>query len=104
MFPMTANQLNVALVQLNPDDDKQANIAAALKGIDQAAATGARLVMLPEVWTYMGPDEGALAAAETVPGPLTQTLADRARDLGIYLHAGSFLERAEGEPRSFNTT
>ena len=101
---MTANQLNVALVQLNSGDDKDANIAAALKGIDQAAATGARLVMLPEVWTDMGPDDGAADAAETVPGPLTETLAARARDLGIYLHAGSFLERAEGEPRSFNTT
>ena len=101
---MTANQLNVALVQLNPGDDKDANIAAALKGIDQAAGTGARLVMLPEVWTYMGPDDGALTAAEAIPGPLTETLAARARDLGIYLHAGSFLERAEGEPRRFNTT
>lgn len=101
---MTADLLNVALVQLNPGDDKDANIAAALAAIDQAAATGARLIMLPEVWTYMGPDSGAAAVAEPVPGQLTATLAERARRHGVYLHAGSFLERAEGEPRSFNTT
>lgn len=101
---MTADLLNVALVQLNAGDDKDVNIADALQGIDQAAATGARLIVLPETWTYMGPDAGALDAAEPVPGPLAETLAARARQYGIYLHAGSFLERAEGEPRSYNTT
>lgn len=101
---MTADFFNVALVQLNAGDDKDANIANALQGIDQAAATGARLIMLPEVWTYMGPDAGVAEAAEPIPGPLTETLAARARQHGVYLHAGSFLEQAEGEPRNFNTT
>ena len=96
--------LAVALVQMNSGDDKERNIAAALEGIDRAAGTGARLVTLPEVWTYLGPDAGKVDAAEPVPGPLTDRLADRARTHGIYLHAGSILERVEGSPLLANTT
>ena len=48
---------NVAIIQMNSRDDKRANIATALDLIDRAAASGARLVALPEVWPYLGPDE-----------------------------------------------
>jgi predicted amidohydrolase len=98
------NELQVAIVQMNSGDDKAANITAAMAGIERAAAMGARLVSLPEVWTNLGPDEGNAAAAETIPGPLTDQLGATARDLGIYLHAGSMLERVEGEDRLYNTT
>lgn len=96
--------LTVALVQMNSGDDRAANIREALAGIDRAADTGARLVVLPEVWTYLGDPSGNRDAAEPIPGPLTDLLAARARRHGIFLHAGSFYERAEGEPRLFNTS
>jgi len=99
-----ARRIAVAMVQLNSGDDPAANLKAALAGIDEAAAGGARLVVLPEVWTYLGPDAGQAAAAEPVPGPLTERLAAKARQHGIYLHAGSILERVTGEPRLFNTS
>ena len=101
---MNSGQLNVSVVQLNAGADKDANVAAALDGIDRAAATGARLVVLPETWAYMGPDDGVAVDAEPIPGPLTELLAGRALRHGIYLHAGSFYESAPGEPRAFNTT
>ncbi|MGC4106574.1 MAG: carbon-nitrogen hydrolase family protein [Thermomicrobiales bacterium] len=99
-----ARTIAVGMVQLNSRDDVAANLEAAFAGIDEAAANGARLVVLPEVWTYLGPDAGQQDAAEAVPGPLTERLAAKARQHGIYLHAGSILERAEGEPRLFNTS
>jgi predicted amidohydrolase len=101
---MTAPTFSVALAQMNSRDDKQANIDSALSLIDSAAVSGARLVALPEVWTYFGPEEGNAAAADTVPGSLTGILAERAARHGIYLHAGSILERVEGEPKVFNTS
>ncbi len=96
--------LKVAVVQMNSGDDKGANIDAARDGIDRAAATGARLVALPEVWTYLGPVSGNAGAAETIPGPLTDELAERAREHGIFLHIGSFFERVEREQRLYNTS
>lgn len=99
-----SNTLSVALVQMNSQAVREANIATALSMIDRAAAGGARIVCLPELWTYLGPDEENLANADQIPGPLTEQLAGRARTLGIYLHAGSILERADDESRLFNTT
>jgi deaminated glutathione amidase len=96
--------LRVAVVQMNSRDDKDTNVEAALALIDRAAGTGARLVALPEVWTYLGPDAGNRDAAEPIPGPTIERLAERARRHGIYLHCGSVYERAAGEPRLFNTT
>jgi deaminated glutathione amidase len=101
---LAAPMIPVALVQMNTQDDRDRNIASALEGIDRAAQTGARLIALPETWTYLGPSEGLADAADAIPGPLTEQLAERARQHGVYLHAGSIHERAEGEPRLFNTT
>jgi len=103
---MSANgeTLRVGVVQMNTREDKQANIAAALRLIDRAAAEGARLIALPEVWTYMGDPAGSFGAAEPVPGPITDLLAERARRHGVWIHGGSYVEKRDGEARLFNTT
>ena len=103
-YPVTGQQnFAVAAVQFNPRDDKNANIDRAMMLIDQAASGGARLVVLPEVWTYMGDPDQTMAIAEPVPGELTNRLAERARRHGIYLHSGTFAERIEGDDRVRNT-
>lgn len=99
-----AGLLDVAVVQMNSGDDKSANIQSALDLIDQAAGAGARLVVLPEVWPYLGPDSASREQAEAIPGPISDLLADRARQLGIYLHAGSIYEVRPGDPGMFNTS
>lgn len=98
-------KVDVALAQLNSRDDKAANIAEAEARIVEAAEGGARLVVLPELWTYLGPDHANSANAETIPGPLAERLGGLARRYGITLHAGSMLERADenGVERVYNT-
>jgi predicted amidohydrolase len=96
--------LNVAVIQMNSQADKGANIAAALDLIDRAAARGARLVALPEVWPYLGPDDATRDQSETIPGPITKVLAQRARQHGIYIHGGSIYEKRPGDPGMYNTT
>ena len=98
-------KIQVALAQLNSRDDKAANIAEAEARIAEAAQGGARLVVLPELWTYLGPERANTVNAEPIPGPLTERLGALARRHGITLHAGSMLERAsdaDGE-RIYNT-
>jgi predicted amidohydrolase len=85
-----SDRLKVAVVQMNSKDDKAANLATALCLIDAAAASGARLVALPEVWTYLGPDAGNYANAEPIPGPTSALLAERARRHGIFSTPGAF--------------
>lgn len=100
---MPNTTIDVAVVQMNSGEDKAANVETALRLIDEAAAGGARLVVLPEIWTYLGNDEGNRVNAETIPGPVSEALAAKARQHGIFLHGGSILEKREGEPKLFNT-
>jgi len=95
--------LNVAAIQMNSRDDKQLNIQTALELIDHAAAGGARLVALPEIWTYLGNPAGNRENAEQIPGAVSDLLANRARKHGIYLHGGSYHQTEPGNPRVLNT-
>jgi deaminated glutathione amidase len=107
MTPRHANrprQLVVGVVQTNSQDDKNANIAEVLAGIDRAARMGAQFVSLPETWTHLGRSRGDKAAAEMIPGELTDMLADKAREHSIWLHAGSMLEKVDEHDKLYNTT
>ncbi|MFI9050465.1 carbon-nitrogen family hydrolase [Streptomyces sp. NPDC053427] len=62
------------------------------------------LVVLPELWPV-----GAFAAelfateAEPLPGPTHDAMAEAARDAGVWLHAGSVIERA-ADDTLYNTS
>jgi deaminated glutathione amidase len=96
--------LRVAAVQLNAGADRTANLAAADRLTRAAAADGARLIVLPEKWTAMGSDEDLRAAAETLEGPAIEWARASARELGVDLIAGSFLERVAGAAKLANTS
>jgi nitrilase len=82
------------------------NIATARRLIGEAAATGARLVLLPEYWAIMGmSDSDKVAQAEPLgSGPIQAFMAEMAREHGIWLLGGT-LPLASGDPaRVINTT
>ena len=93
-----------AAVQMDSQDDKMANLAAAEGYIREAAARGARLVVLPESMNYLGRDMAQ--EAEAIPGGTTfQRLSGLARELDLWLEAGSIYESNPEDPaRPFNTT
>ncbi len=82
-----------AVVQMDSQSDKEANLKTACSLIDEAAAVGARLVVLPEVMTYIGRSSETRAEEETIPGYSTEILSAKAKAHGIYLHCGSMRER-----------
>ncbi|MBX3415542.1 MAG: carbon-nitrogen hydrolase family protein [Pirellulales bacterium] len=93
-----------AAVQLNSREDKAANVAAAQHWIEAAAAAGARLIALPEMFTCYGRREAMLAAAEPIPGPTSELLAALAERLRITLIGGSLPEAASQPGKVFNTS
>ena len=93
-----------AAVQMVASDDKAANLQEAQRWVRQAAAQGARVVALPEVFIWRGNKKEERSAAEPVPGPSSEFLARLARELGIYLLAGSILEEVPGSGKSYNTS
>ena len=93
-----------AAVQMSSGADRAINLARATALVRAAAERGARLVVLPEVFAWRGPREGERAQAESLPGPTSAVLGALARDLDIYLCAGSLLEAVPGEQRPCNTS
>ncbi|MGH7895335.1 MAG: carbon-nitrogen hydrolase family protein [Candidatus Binatia bacterium] len=93
-----------AVVQMSSGTDRTANLRRAEDLVRAAAGRGARLVVLPEVFAWRGIEVGDQHAAETVPGPTSETMSALARGLGIFLCMGSILEAVPGEARRYNTS
>src|ERR1051326_7133283 len=77
----------LGLVQMSCSPDVDENLEKAIRGIRDAASKGAEIVCLQELFRsqYFCREENAalFALAETIPGPSTERLPPRARDLHI---------------------
>jgi len=86
----------VAVVQTNPHlGQNTANLAEIVSRLREAALNGAQLIVFPEcaISGYGFPDlESAHRAAECIPGPVTEQLAEICAELGVYAVVG-LLER-----------
>lgn len=92
--------IRLGLVQMAMTPDRDANLAAATAGVREAAAQGATVVCLPEL--FLSPyfcqteDASRFELAEPIPGPTTEALEPLAKQLGIVLVASLFERRARG--------
>jgi deaminated glutathione amidase len=99
--------MKVSLVQMNSISDKAANLVAAQRLIERAVAEEAPdWILLPEQFDWAGGSRAEkLANAETLPGGPAYTMAqEMARRHGVFIHAGSIMERIEDGARIHNTT
>ncbi len=92
----------VALCQANCGEDVAANQEQVFGLLEEAGSAGVDLAALPEVWPCQGSAQQVRAAAEPVPGPRTEALAEVARRHEMWVHGGSVLE-LDGD-RVFNTS
>jgi predicted amidohydrolase len=95
--------MRVAVCQLNARDDRAANLATARELLDRAAAAGADLAVLPEYVDYLGRSAG-LPKPEAIDGEFGQFFGTAARELGMWVHAGSFHEAGPDDTRTWNTS
>jgi predicted amidohydrolase len=93
-----------AAVQMVASDDKTANFKEAQHWVRHAAAQGAKVVALPEVFIWRGSKKLEKENAEPIPGPTSTALAEIASELKIHLLAGSILEQIPGGEKSYNTS
>ena len=94
----TTDPLRLALVQMAMTDDRDANLATAEARVREAAAGGARLVLLPELFEYLywpqAEREEYFELAHPVEGhPFLPRFQALAAELGVVLPL-SFFERA----------
>jgi len=97
---VSQRKYKIALVQMRMGPDPEANFSAALGHIRQAAARGASIVCLPELFRTQyfcqREDLRLFDLAEPIPGPSTQQLSAVAREAGIAVVASLFERRAPG--------
>jgi N-carbamoylputrescine amidase len=95
-----ARKYTVGLVQMRMGADPEANFAAAVERIREAARLGAKIVCLPELFRtqyFCQREELALFdLSEEIPGPSTARLAEVAREAGVAIIAPLFERRAAG--------
>jgi N-carbamoylputrescine amidase len=90
----------LGLIQMSSAAEKQANVEKALARIGQAAAAGANVVCLQEL--FAGPyfcqteDHRQFDLAEPIPGPTSEALAAAAKQHGVVLVSSLFERRAAG--------
>lgn len=97
--------VRLALCQFKAGSDKNVNIARAAKAID--SATGAELVVLPEIWNSPYSTASFPQYAEAVPvvggkpnikdSPSIAMLIEKAKEKKIWLIGGSVPEKDEGK-------
>jgi N-carbamoylputrescine amidase len=97
---MSSRGFKVGLVQMAMSPDPAENLGRALSGIREAAAAGAGVVCLPELFRsqYFCQREDArlFDLAEPVPGPTTEAVGVAARQAGVVVVAPVFERRAPG--------
>ncbi len=97
--------MRAGAIQMNASDDFARNLETADRLVRDAASLGAELIVLPEVWSVIGPRDLLRAGAQTLEGEAISWARATAAELGVDLVAGSIVERtADGGDRCANTS
>jgi N-carbamoylputrescine amidase len=93
-------KVNIGIVQMSCAEDVDANFQKAVHGIRDAAAKGANIVCLQELFRSLYfcdvEDHKNFLLAEQIPGPSTESLGALAKELGVVIIASLFEKRAHG--------
>ncbi|MFI0978095.1 carbon-nitrogen family hydrolase [Streptomyces sp. NPDC021093] len=96
--------MRASLLQIDVKDEESVNSRRERAASLVREQRGSDLVVLPELWpTGAWGYEGFADEAEPLEGPTYEVMAKAARDAGVWLHAGSFVER-DPEGPLFNTS
>lgn len=88
-------------LEINDHETKNSRIDRVDSLLDEVK--GSDLIVLPEVWAtgYFSFDR-YIEESEEIDGPFVQRFASKAKELGAYLFAGSFIEKNHG--KYYNTS
>ena len=95
-----SKKVKVGTVQMSCTKDPQENLTKAIEKIREAAAKGAQIVCLQELFRSLYfcdvEDYENFKLAEAIPGPSTDALSAVAKETGVVIIASLFEKRTEG--------
>src|SRR6516162_9781984 len=97
---LPADTFTLGLVQMRCTTDPAANLRRAVEKLHEAAAKGAQIACLPELFRsqyFCQKEDAALFdLAEPIPGPTCDALCKAAREAGMVIVTPVFERRAAG--------
>lgn len=104
-MPVSFSPSRVAAIQMNSRDQVQDNLDLAAELVASAVADGARFVLLPEYFYFMGKeDQERLAFGEDIGnGPIQRFLSDLARHHQIWISGGTVPIQSEDPLHLYNS-
>lgn len=95
--------MRIAMGQLTSTRDVEANLDTCRAQSASAADAGARWMLFPENAPFLGKDSEKPPVAEAIDGPIVAAFQEMASKHAMYVTVGSFPEKIEGSPKTFNT-
>jgi N-carbamoylputrescine amidase len=96
----SSDTFTLGLIQMRCEPSPAANLDRAVHAIHKAAAAGAQIVCLPELFRSpyfcQRQDPALFDLAERIPGPSTKRLAEVAKEAGVVVVGSVFERRAPG--------
>ncbi len=93
-------KVNIGLVQMSCTGNKEENLQKAMASIKSAAAKGAQIICLQELFTSLYfcdvEDYDHFLLAESIPGPSSNCLSELAKELNVVIIASLFEKRTQG--------
>ena len=97
---LNTKKINIGLVQMSCSSSKTANLEKTITKIKEAAAKGAQVICLQELFLslYFCDVESYdnFELAESIPGPTTEALSKVAAELNVVIIASLFEKRTQG--------
>ncbi len=97
------NKLRIGLGQLNTKDNIENSFEEIESLTAECSSMGAQLVIFPELSTYLS-ETSVQTASQTLNGEIISRFKELAKKYNVYLHNGSFIEKAEKTGKSYNTS
>jgi N-carbamoylputrescine amidase len=92
--------VNIGLIQMSCTDNVQDNISKTILKIREAAAKGAQIICLQELFSSLYfcdvEDHENFKLGEIIPGPITEIMQTVSKELGVVLIVSLFEKRAQG--------
>ncbi|XP_060212596.1 deaminated glutathione amidase, chloroplastic/cytosolic [Lycium barbarum] len=99
-----ANSVKVAAAQMTSVNNLAVNFATCSRLVKEAASAGAKLLCLPENFSFVGDLQGeSLKIAEPLDGPIMKGYCSLARESNIWLSLGGFQEKGSDDAHLRNT-
>ncbi|TAP38799.1 carbon-nitrogen hydrolase family protein [Arthrobacter sp. S39] len=96
---MSNAQLTIAVEQIATTVDAAENLALVLAAVRRGAASGARVVVLPEA-SLVRFGAAPAASAEPIEGPWASAVRELATELGVIVLVGTFQPAADGRVKN----